>query len=531
MATASTFLQLAPEFGGTKFGPFPGVEVRLGSDPTRNDIVLPEALGVLPAHVRVVKQQDNSFILAPTERTAAVYLHRNDGRPPRHLTTPTAVQTGDAFSLVTAEGPRFIILVEQPTRAATKDAVAPPKDDKKSLGGGVMAEMKRMGLAKFFSSKIGNFFQTAWMMIKTGTIFSPRYIVMGMMMIVPLFMAGGMSCAAFSFQRSSAKKAEQIEDLKADLDACGAGDSGEDPTVMSLAQAILKDRKWQHTFEADPTFNAKFQSRLKALYARSDQFRWVYQRKKSDFTDVMGRLERELGPDLTRVFAYTAAHPGLVPDRQWGLLARNSEGARACGRGPMLMTFRQATNLGMSVQPDALADAGLAASDDLELKAAALRATLGGSSREFKNEEIESEGAGMQGGFQCLYLAGDDERTDARAIATALGKALGTRAKDVPEEGTDFWILARLLKFYAADFLIGYEDLKFSRNTAPSMVIDESGPTQKDFAIEMAAEVAARATVIPCLAATSKGTKADHLGPLPTFVQCGVLRLLVEDSE
>ena len=39
-----TFLQLAPEFGGTKFGPFDQGEVRLGSDPSNSDITLPATL-------------------------------------------------------------------------------------------------------------------------------------------------------------------------------------------------------------------------------------------------------------------------------------------------------------------------------------------------------------------------------------------------------------------------------------------------------------------------------------------------------
>ena len=49
MSRNHTFLQLAPEFGGTKFGPFEHVEIRLGSDPANSDITLPEALGAAPA--------------------------------------------------------------------------------------------------------------------------------------------------------------------------------------------------------------------------------------------------------------------------------------------------------------------------------------------------------------------------------------------------------------------------------------------------------------------------------------------------
>ena len=54
--------------------------------------------------------------------------------------------------------------------------------------------------------------------------------------------------------------------------------------------------------------------------------------RPSDLTRLLGRFEDALGPNLTRVFAYIAAHPGFVSDRQWGMIQSNSEGERACGR-------------------------------------------------------------------------------------------------------------------------------------------------------------------------------------------------------
>lgn len=528
MSTPVTFLQLSPEFGGTKFGPFAGVEIRLGSDPSRNDIVLPEALGVMPEHVKVLKQQDGSFILAPTHRTATIFLWRNDGRAPRQITTPTAISAGDGFSLVTAEGPRFFIVRETERQAASGGAeVQKPKGkDDKGVGQGIMAEMKRMGISKFLTTKVGNSLQTAWTMVKTGTIFSPRYIVMGMMMFIPLVLAGGASCAAFSFQRSSAKKSTQIDELKSDLEACGAGDEA-DPTVASLTQAILGDREWQQSMETDPEFMATYLKRVKSIFEREDRYTWVYKRPKSQFATLASRMERDMGPGLSRVFAYVAAHEGYVSDRQWGMIQSNSEGQRACGRGPALLSYRQAKNLGMSIQPDALVDAGVAASEDLELKAAAIRATLGMDEREFELEEIMAEGAGLQGGFQCLYLEGEDDRSEITALSRALGKALGVDARGLPSEGDNHWITSRLAKFFAADFLIGFEELDLS-DGIPSVILDEVAPQQKEYVVREAADVTARAVAIPCLAILDKGAEPKHMGELPSLVQCGVLRLLVD---
>ena len=103
------YLVLSPEFGGTRFGPFEGLEARLGSNKERSHITLPESLGVAKEHCKVIRQGPASLILAPTERTAAVYLWKGDARRPVQVQTPTAVRPGDSFSLVTPEGPRFFI--------------------------------------------------------------------------------------------------------------------------------------------------------------------------------------------------------------------------------------------------------------------------------------------------------------------------------------------------------------------------------------------------------------------------------------
>ena len=112
MAKTLHFLQLSNEFGGTKFGPFDTPEVRLGSDPGRNDITLPENLGVAPEHVKVLIQGDGSYIVAPVERSAAVFVWRGGARKPKELSSPIAVNAGDSFALVTPEGIRFFILAE-----------------------------------------------------------------------------------------------------------------------------------------------------------------------------------------------------------------------------------------------------------------------------------------------------------------------------------------------------------------------------------------------------------------------------------
>ena len=90
----ATYLRLAPEFGGTRFGPYEGQEVRLGSDPDRCHIVLQSELGVQAEHVKLFRESEENLILAPSDRTAAVFLFRANGSRPNQVSTPTRSPSG-----------------------------------------------------------------------------------------------------------------------------------------------------------------------------------------------------------------------------------------------------------------------------------------------------------------------------------------------------------------------------------------------------------------------------------------------------
>ena len=112
MKDLAIYLRLTPEFGGTRFGPFEKLETRLGSDPDLCNIVLPESLGVQPVHALVLKQGDTNTIVAPADRAANLYLWRQGERRPSQITSPPALRSGDGFSLVTEDGPRFIMEID-----------------------------------------------------------------------------------------------------------------------------------------------------------------------------------------------------------------------------------------------------------------------------------------------------------------------------------------------------------------------------------------------------------------------------------
>ena len=112
MHDLAIYLRLTPEFGGTRFGPFEQLETRLGSDDERCHVVLPASLGVLAVHVQVLRQGEQNTIVAPADRSATLFLWRQGERRPSQITSPTALRSGDGFSLVTPDGPRFIMEID-----------------------------------------------------------------------------------------------------------------------------------------------------------------------------------------------------------------------------------------------------------------------------------------------------------------------------------------------------------------------------------------------------------------------------------
>ena len=54
MDIIGTYLQLAPEFGGTEFGPYEDLEVTLGADHTSCHIHIPADFGTFPIHAKIL---------------------------------------------------------------------------------------------------------------------------------------------------------------------------------------------------------------------------------------------------------------------------------------------------------------------------------------------------------------------------------------------------------------------------------------------------------------------------------------------
>lgn len=547
MNTHVTFLQLAAEFGGTKFGPFTSAEVRLGSDPGNSDITLPETLGVAGQHMKLLRQQDNSFIIAPVDRTAPVFFFRAGQARSKQVTSPLAVQSGDSFALVTPEGPRFVIVVETDPRAvkaAAEEASGPgfgafagkmtPSAGKMSRG--LAAEIKRRGVAAVFTTRLGNLWMRTWTMVKSGAIFSPIYIVSGMMILSGWLFAGGSSCSAYKLNASRMELAGQVSSCRDQLGVAQGQDGSEltDPTVPDLTRIVLGHPEWKNTIENDDDLYAAYTAGLKEVYEEGAKYRWVYTKKGEPWKRFDAALEAVGMPkELARVVSYAAATTSS--QRLWTLV-NDSEEKEVCGRGPLSLTYRAATNLGLTVQPDALADPQLADSNDVNKQRELLDATLREASAvyEYRNDLITKEGAEVQGGLACLYVDGTDDRTDYGALAAAINRRIGTSARKVPKIDGQHGIAARILWLYAQEFkAYQLESIDLDTSTAPSRALATQNVKESrlKYAVREAGRMMGRAAAIPCLARFDKEQREVpewFMKDPPKVGSCAILRAYVE---
>lgn len=557
MALTETFLELAPEFGGTRFGPFKGMEIRLGSDPGSNDIVLPENLGVLANHVKLISQGDGSFIVAPIERTAGVFVYRA-GSSAKQVTSPVAIQgssdtySADSFALVTPEGPKFyVLLVMQKQEAKTKDDQF-NSARKRLSGGSLFNELKRQGLVMFLTTRGGQYFQRWGTFVKTGAIFRPRYLIGGAAVVAGWLFAGGLGLVACQAAVGQKKIENDYKTCQDNLNAAGGGEDGKPSLEVFMSKVLSpipgqREEEWVRSLNADVDFAEAVRQALGELYANPERLknlRWVYRTNGTDFTKVRTEMEKAgWSPALIKIMAYTAAIEGAsFRDKEWTFIESDSIGAEVCGRGPMAMTWRQAVNLGI---PDVSIDAAMpypkygaaGAPEKLE----AIQATAG-SLRTFdppdEYGDIEGQQASNDNSMVCLFNGDPSEPTDPRSAANtealikALGSSVGPKGRDLPAADTGaFRLEARLLKYWAADYKGEFRKLKFDTASIPSAKLTDAKPVQQ-YAMSKAAETVAKAIIIPCMAVQDPNLKNydtdKTVGPLPEPLDCIIVKGMIE---
>jgi hypothetical protein len=217
MASPNLFLQLPPELGGVKFGPFPG-SVTLGSDGSRSQLVLDPSHGIYPVHATLARVPDGTITVAPARPECKVFLVPA-GQP--HVwpaTSPVQARPGDTIIVGTPAGPRFQILTDAPVAAAPSAAQVVESARRggeqgfvqgmgqlvdglvRPTGGGIAGELQRRAVAEALS-KPGpvRSFYVVYTKLRSGQLFTP-YVVVGLLFaLVGLIGTGSVSCTGLLY--------------------------------------------------------------------------------------------------------------------------------------------------------------------------------------------------------------------------------------------------------------------------------------------------------------------------------------------
>lgn len=526
------YLLLSPEFGGTRFGPFEGLEVRLGSDRERCHIVLPETFGVSREHCKLIRQGDGGLILAAAERTAAVFVWKGDARRPVQIQTPTAVRPGDSFALVAPEGAKFTVELA-PLPAEMAAARQKHRRGRAGLTGEKLArEGWRMALARVWSIGPVGMVMRGWYLVKSGTLWQPRILITAAIAMFGYMAALAGSCSALKF------KADAMA-VESDLEQCqeaagfakGLGGSGiENRSFDQLAATITGSESLGLMLQKENALRTLVEQKAKAM-AGDDAaaYDWLFREGDGGQGEWIQWRERvgksESLDDVTKhVLPYAAAVRKRNPT-PWNMWLDVTQ-KQACLRGPARLTYRQARSLGLeTVQLDAFKSGdstGLLA-DDVG-RAGLLLVTATAAEEPPPDPPPASAVAQIASGMEsCVYATGDDDRDNASKVMSALVKQLGPDASAVPDPANNSAGMGRIIKYYAADapsnnYAGGAPRLDFRNGLATPLKDDPNG----EKIMEKAAEAVARSIVLPCMgtlnapktAEATFGRKADPIACL-----------------
>lgn len=512
------YLTLSPEFGGTRFGPFEGLEVRLGADNERCHIVLPEAFGVAREHCKIIRQGDGGMILAASERTAAVFVWKGDARRAAQIQSPTAVRPGDSFALVSPDGARFAIeLAPLPAEILAKRSKAKGRRNNLSAEG-FAKEGWRLLIGRVWSMGPFGLLMRGWYMVTSGAILQPRIIIPLAIAAVGYMGAFGSSCAAMKFKSDAVKADDALKECEQRAGTGGGGAGGlATRTPGELIAQVAGSTSLAAVLENQTALEAKVEQELLDVLANRDQYAWLFNDGNDAASDWI-KLRESIGKsdefdDLTRVLLPFASAVTKRTGEDWNVQL-DVTNRRTCLRGPARLTYRQAKSLGIeTIQLDAYrGDETVDFTNDDAGRIRLLGASAMAAGLPPLDPAPEIQEAQLASGREfCMYAVGDDDRESLSKVLAALKRHLGKDAAFVPETSKNEAGLARIVKLWSADVPGNiYEgtdspSLDFSNSMAAPL---EENPA-KDLIVTRTAEVIARSVGLPCIAALDNPSSVE----------------------
>lgn len=192
-----TFLQLAPNQGGQRFGPFQG-QIRLGTHGGQCQVTV-QSPGIQPVHAIVTDHNNGSFTLQPSEPQVRLFMRQAATGQVWPVQAPVAAANGDAIILGAENGPSFTLQYQAGAPAAGIQGPAGNRGGARGGGGGGMAsglarEAQRQWVSRLIARNYTARAIHQWYYrYRTGSLSNPR-------VLLPLIttVLGGLAMAVMS---------------------------------------------------------------------------------------------------------------------------------------------------------------------------------------------------------------------------------------------------------------------------------------------------------------------------------------------
>lgn len=206
------YLQLPPEQGGVRFGPFTN-HVNVGSDAKRCQLVLDGRHGIFPTHAMASQVSPGVLSVQAAGPQCQLFVVPYGQTHPWPVKAPVQVKNGDTLIFGTPQGPQFTVMVDDSALKSTQDLVKEGKSKGGEAGfmhaasaftdkifgapesSGIKGEVHRRAQSELLRKSPFREIYGLWMRIKHGSLTSPRTVVAILFALFSLVLTGGMTCS------------------------------------------------------------------------------------------------------------------------------------------------------------------------------------------------------------------------------------------------------------------------------------------------------------------------------------------------
>jgi hypothetical protein len=371
------------------------------------------------------------------------------------------------------------------------------------------AEVKRQTWTRILVLGPAQLAQRAVTFVRSGAIFQPRNIILGLTMIAGFAFGGFQSCKVGKLNKQLGTQQVRIEECDEELGL--AKQMGADSAEMNfkqLASRITTSSKLGTALEADKELQKLVKKEAAAMMAEPASFDWLVKGKgvpqARAFNQWRGRVfKSEIFDNDTRLLMTWLVSRPEQTQEEW-TMGVDSMGVDTCLRGPMRLTFRQSKNLGFASRLDGWAPGGSASVETPDARKELLSRTATSAGIALP-DPIEMEvTASDQGAGVCVHELGDDGRKEVRDLLKQLEAALGPNAEGLPGPENNSAAVARVAAYWAADMpevrydpqKKEWEGLKLDTKVISKRLEDKE--TRGMWALKHTARTIAQAVVVPC---------------------------------